>query len=128
MSRNKRWFLWQVGVPIFGPIIVSIVIILFWMSGNPNFAPRIDIILDVSPWALTFYTLTLIGSTLNGFWPKLPEHPVLGGALIAVAFVVGIYAAFTIIWRHDNSFTPGVPVYFVAIMLLLTAVGLCYIS
>ena len=49
MSRNKRWFLWQVGVPIFGPIIVSIVIILFWMSGNPNFAPRIDIILDVSP-------------------------------------------------------------------------------
>lgn len=128
MSQNGKWIFWQVIVPILGPIAVSTLIIFAWTTGVPNFAPRIDVILDVSPWALTFYTLTLIGSTLNGFWAKLPDHPALGAALIAVASAVGIYAAFTIIWRHDNNFVPGAPVYLVTIILLIISVGLCYKS
>lgn len=126
MTVHWRWLIWQVVVPIAGPIILSGVFVLAWQSGNPNFKPSMKIAVDVSPWALTFYTLALIGSTLNGLWPKISDHPGLGGSLILVAIAVGAYAGFMVIWRHDSTFVPGAPVYFVTGLLLLVAVVLCY--
>ena len=87
-----------------------------------------SVILDVSPWALTFFTLTLIGSTMNDFWSKLGSHPVLGGAMIVVALCVAIYASFVVIWRHDPAFVAGASVYYASAILLVTAVPLCYVS
>jgi hypothetical protein len=123
-----KWLLWQVAIPLLAPIIVSGVVILAWLSGSPKFSPNIQIAVDVSPWALTFYTLTLIGSTLNEFWPKLTTHVALGLAISLVATAVTLYAAFMVIWRHDPAFVPGRPVYLVALSLLFISVVLCHIG
>ena len=127
-SIEGSWLAWRVAVPLLTPIIISFVVIMAWASGSPHFTPNIRIALDVSPWALTFYALTLIGSTLNEFWPKLATHPALGVALFLVAGSVTLYAAFMVIWRHDPAFVPGLPVYGVTIVLLFISVILCHIG
>lgn len=121
-----KWLLWQVLLPIAGPVILAGLIVMGWASGDENFVPNYSIVLDVSPWALTFYALTLIGSTLHVFWRKLSEHPGIGAALIGVAFAVGVYASFIVIWRHDPNFVPGASVYYVTVFLLFASVALCH--
>jgi hypothetical protein len=108
--------------------VLSTLIVLAWKSGNPGFVPRWKIILDVSPWALTFYTMTLIGASLNSLWPRLSIHPLLGGSLIGVALAVGVYSAFIVIWRHRSDFQPGWNVYLIATFLLIVAVIICHNS
>lgn len=123
-----RWLIWQVVVPVFGPILISLLVIGLWMSGNPDFVPDKRIILDVTPWALAFYTLALVGSSLNGLWPKLSKHTVIGAWLVILALVVMLYAALTVIWRHNGNFVAGAPVYYVTGCLLVLAVVLCHMS
>ena len=72
---ETKWLLWRVVIPLLGPIFISLLVILAWTSGRPDFKPSLGIVVDVSPWALTFYALTLIGSTLNELWPKLGKSP-----------------------------------------------------
>ena len=62
---------WQVLAPVLGPILISVLVVFLWSTGQPGFQMDWSIIVDVSPWALTFYTITLIGATMNDFWPKL---------------------------------------------------------
>lgn len=126
MKLNWQWLIWQVAVPLAGPIVLSWLIILAWQTGNPNFTPRWSVILDVSPWALTFYSIALLGASLNELWPKMPAHPHLGTGLILIAALVAVYTAFMVIWRHSSGFVPGRNVYFVSITLLLAAVIFCH--
>jgi hypothetical protein len=126
MTINWRWFGWQVALPLGGPIVFSGIAMLLWKSGNPAFKPDLHVLLDVSPWALTFYSLTLISSTMNEFWKNISEHPMLGGSLITVAIAVGLYASFIVIWRHDSHFTSRPPIYGVALLLLVVSVVLSH--
>lgn len=122
-----KWIIWQVIVPLAGPIIISGVVALMWRTGEPSFLINWHLIIDdLTPWALTFYSITLIGVTMNDLWPKLSAHPVLGVSLLATAFGVAIYEAFMVIWRHNDKFTPGTGVYVVAIILLGMSIYLCY--
>lgn len=82
--------------------------------------------LDISPWAITFYSLTLVATTLYQIWDDLAKMPGRAVGLFLVAAGVSNYAAFTVIWRHDASFVPGTTVYLVAISLLLMAIAFCY--
>jgi hypothetical protein len=121
-----KWICWQVLVPILGPIVISALVVLAWQSGNPSFKADWSVVLDVTPWALTFYTVTLIGSTMNDLWPKLGNHKGLGSSLMMVAFSVTLYASLIVIWRHDASFIPGRSVYMVTFILLGISVVLCH--
>jgi hypothetical protein len=121
-----HWILWQVLAPIFGPIAISIGVVLLWQTGNPNFRISWPIILDVSPWALTFYCFTLIGTTMNDLWPNFKDRPILVIGLIVVALMVAIYASFMVIWRHDPNFRPGTNVYVVTFIFLGISIPLCY--
>jgi hypothetical protein len=122
-----KWIFWQVFAPIAGPILVSGLVASMWWTGQPDFSLNWRLLIDdVTPWALTFYAITLIGATMNDFWPKLPEHPVLGAALIVTALAITIYGAFIVIWRHNTHFAPGPAVYVVTFMLLGISIGLCY--
>jgi len=98
------------------------------MTGNPDFKPNMKIIADVSPWALAFYTLTLVGSALNELWPKISQHQAIGLGLFIVSLAVTVYASFTVIWRHSGTFVPGESVYYVMLVLLGCAVWLCHQS
>jgi hypothetical protein len=121
-----NWLLWQVLVPLLSPIVFSTIFVFLWSTGQPKFVINWHIIADVSPWALTFYCFALIGSSMKELWPKISNHTVLGLFLFIDAIAVALYAAFMVIWRHDPSFTPGPPVYFVAILLLAETVVLCH--
>ena len=102
MEINWQWLLWQVGVPLGGPIVLSCLIVLLWQTGMPDFVPQWSIVLDASPWTLTFYTLALIG---------------LGS-------LAQIFIAFLLVWRHNVAYTPNRNVYLCAVGMLLLAVAL----
>src|ERR1700686_3489786 len=107
-----KWIFWQVLAPVVGPIVISALVVILWQTGNPQFKADWRIIIDVSPWALTFYAVTLIGATMSDLWPKFSDHWVLGASLIvtAFAFSVALYASLIVIWRHGSGFVPGTPV------------------
>jgi hypothetical protein len=123
---NRRWLFWQVFAPIVGPILISALAVLFWESIEPTFKTKWDVIVDVTPWALTFYTITLIGATMNDLWPKLGDHPTLGVSILIVGFSVGLYAALIVIRRHDPTFVPGTQGYTLTLILLILSVILCH--
>lgn len=105
--------------------MISALVAGLWWSGT-NFPIDWNIIIDVSPWALTFYCITLIGATMNDLWPELGNRPGLGVSLMMAAVAVALYAAFIVIWRHNPEFTPGTPVYVVTFILLLISIVLCH--
>jgi hypothetical protein len=113
-----KWLFWQVFAPILGPVLMSVLVVFLWSTGQPGFRMDWGIIVDVSPWALTFYAITLIGATMNDFWPKMGDHSVLGGGLIGIAVAVALYASFIVVWRHDPKFVVGTPVHGVTLFLL----------
>lgn len=122
-----KWLFWQVLAPIFGPILISILVVLLWSTGQPAFQVKWGIIVDdVSPWALTFYTITLIGATMDDFWPKLGDHRMLGAGMIGTAIAVSLYASFIVVWRHDPKFVVGTPIYAVTLLLLFLSIVLCH--
>jgi hypothetical protein len=126
MVLKWKWIFWQVLAPILGPIVISLLAVLAYQSLDPKFIPNWRIIIDVSPWALTFYTVTLIGATMTDLWPKLGQHSMLGVSLILVAFSVAGYAALIVIFRHNSGFVPGTEVYIVTFILLGISVVLCH--
>jgi hypothetical protein len=121
-----KWIFWQVLAPVLGPVLISVLVVFLWSTGQPGFKMDWGIIVDVSPWALTFYTITLIGATMNDFWHKLGDHQVLGVGLIVIAIAVALYASFIVVWRHDPKFTVGTPVYAVTLFLLCLSIVLCH--
>lgn len=126
-SWQWDWLGWQVIAPIFGPIAVSTLVVALWQTGVSNF--KIDWYIvcdDVSPWALSFYCVTLICVTMHDFWPRLPDHPVLGVGLILAAFSAAIYASFIVIWRHDPTFHAGTKLWQMTFIFLVAVVFLCH--
>src|SRR6266478_5697885 len=113
-----KWIFWQVLAPILGPILISAGVVFLWSTGQPGFQMDWHIIVDVSPWALTFYAITLIGATMNDFWHKMGDHWMLGAGLFGIATAVALYASFIVVWRHDPKFVVGTPVYTVTLFLL----------
>jgi len=97
MEINWQWLLWQVGVPLGGPVVLSCLIVLLWQTGMPDFVPQWSVVLDTSPWTLTFYTLALIGAALNELWPRISAQKALGGSLIGLASLAQIFVAFLLI-------------------------------
>lgn len=121
-----KWLFWQVLAPLLAPVVISGFVIFAWSTGASTFRPNFKIVVDVSPWALTFYSLTLIGSTLHAMWSNLEKHSGIGISLILTAIAVALYASFMVVWRHDPYFTPGFPVYAVTFLLLIASVVLCH--
>ena len=126
-SWQWDWLGWQVFAPILGPIAVSATVVGLWQMGVSSFKIDWAIVCDdVSPWALSFYCVTLVCVTMHDFWPKLPTHPVLGVSLILAAFSVAIYASFIVIWRHNSTFHPGTKLWQMAFIFLAAVVWLCH--
>jgi hypothetical protein len=121
-----KWILWQVVVPILGPIAISTVAVVLWWTGRTDFQIHWRLIVDITPWALTFYAVTLIGAALNDLIPDFSRRPGIGFSLILAALAVSLYAAFIVIWRHENDFSVGPRIWVATIILLAISVGLCY--
>src|SRR5215472_17639370 len=123
-----RWILWQVAIPILGPIGMSAIFLLAWKTGEPpdwaiKWHPIIE---DVTPWALIFYSMTLIGATIDDFLPKFSAHIPFGVSLAVVAIAVTVYASFIVIWHQDANWHVRSPVYYVTGFLLVLSIVMCH--
>jgi cation transport ATPase len=127
-SLQWRWLLTSVVVPILGPTILSLVVVGMWKSGNPAFTVDWSVLVDLSPWALAFYALTLIGSSFNAMWGQISRHPALTTCLIIIGALVLLYAGLNAVWRLNRPFVPPAPVYYVTGVLLASAVVVCHWS
>ena len=121
-----KWFGWQVGLPLGAPILLSVIFVYFWWTLASNFTVRLNVVIDITPWALATYALTLIGTTIRTFGNRWAKQPKLGAALVAVALADTVYYAFMVIQRHDASFTPSPSVYYTMIILVSASIILCY--
>lgn len=126
MTLKWKWILWQVIVPIFGPIGISGIAAILWWTGNPDFRFDWNVIVDVTPWALIFYAITLIGAALNNIVPEFSDRPGMGFSLILAAVAVSLYGGFIVIWRHNHQFSVGTGVWIATFILLAISIGLCH--
>jgi hypothetical protein len=93
-----KWISWQVVVPLIGPVAVPGAMVAMWTTGDPTFQIKWSLLFDeVTPWALTFYSITLIGVTMHDFWPKISSHFGLCFGLFLTAAGVSVYEAYIII-------------------------------
>jgi hypothetical protein len=126
MQLKWRWLFWQVVVPIAGPMVISAIVAALWWTGSKNFKVDWRIIVDMTPWALTFYAITLIGATMNDVMPDFSARPGIGTGLIVAAIGVCIYTGMMVVWRHDPSFTPGPGVWIATLIFTIASIGLCH--
>ena len=133
MKPDWKWILWQVLVPLAGPSLVAAIVSLAWMSLDTSFEMKMGVIIDLTPWAVTFYSITLVGVAMDSLWTKLlagaganPKAPSRFLALFIVALSVVIYNAFIVIKRHDSTFTLHRPAYVVTIILVLASIITSY--
>jgi hypothetical protein len=126
MNLRWRWLFWNVAFPLGLPVIASAAVVMMWTTGKSDFQPRMDVVLDVSPWALIFFALALIGSTIFEFWVRLSHSPGIGLCLFLLSVSLAIYAGMIVIWRHDAGFIPGAGVYYTSCSLLASSVIACH--
>jgi hypothetical protein len=113
-------------MPLAGPIVISAIAATLWWSGRPDFHLNWRVIIDVTPWALIFYCITLIGAALNDLVPEFSERPGIGVGLIIAALAVSLYGGFIVIWRHDEPFTIPISVWITTFVFLAISIGLCH--
>jgi hypothetical protein len=125
-SWKWKWLSLQVIAPLGIPILVSALAAFVWEIGQPAFHMDMKVIADVTPWALVFFTMALLGGGFYDMWADWSTRPALSVSLLLVAFVVLIYASFIVIWRHSPAFVPGTGVYILALILLAATVVVCH--
>jgi hypothetical protein len=120
------WVLWQVVAPLFTPVVISVAAVFFSELGPHPYPIKWDILADTSPWALAFFSLTLIGSALHDLWLGNPRSPLVG-FLMVVGLFVAIFASYLVYWRQTESdFTPGAPIYYTMVVFFFGSIGLCH--
>jgi hypothetical protein len=93
-----KWLGLQVGLPLSGPILLSLVIAGGVKTLQPDVPLSRDVIVDVTPWALIFFTMALLGGGIHDYWSAAARPPV---AVIIILFVVG--AAVLIYVCHEAA-------------------------
>ncbi|MBP0615327.1 hypothetical protein [Jiella mangrovi] len=123
------WLWWQAIFPIGGPVFVPIACLGLWSTGNDAFHIELQTVFaEITPWALLFYSATMIGTALHLWFPKFSQHPMLSSALIADLVAVTIYASFVAIWRHEENYSPPLAVYMVSCVILFVTIFLSYMT
>ena len=128
-----RWIFWQIVVPVFGPTLIALAVAVAWMSLEPTFSIRWAVVVDITPWATTFYCITLVCSTMHALWERIVASETVGAefynrftSLMMIASAVVLYNALTVIKRHDPSFAAPSAAYWVTAVLMIVSVVLSY--
>ncbi|MFU7529093.1 hypothetical protein [Qipengyuania sp. ASV99] len=126
-AKMKRWLMWNFLAPLAGPLAVSMLFMLAWKLGEPEFEISIARWLDISPWALVTYTVTLIGSNFDDYFraEKPFDSLVIQSGLCLLAIVV--FGAFITIWAQDPDWKPTARIYIPTVILLVASVRVCYV-
>jgi drug/metabolite transporter (DMT)-like permease len=117
-----RWLVIQVAIPLIGPVALSALFAFAWSTGQPGFSPDPRIILDITPTALTFYSLALLSITLAGFWQHMSTNALVGTAALIVGCLVAVYYSFTVVWRHAEDYVPTAETFYVTVVLTVVTI------
>ena len=134
-----RWLWWQVIVPLAGPILLAVIVAYTWMSIEPSFQLDWSILIDITPWAVTFFCIGLVGSTMDLLWDLLTKTPAAGTdaakwsrviylfvGLGFSAFTVAGYNALMIIARHKPGYVAPTVTWMVTGVLAVMSIALSY--
>ena len=124
MKPDWRWLGFQVGVPLLLPALLSALFVLAWKSLDASFVPDWRLVVDLTPWAIAVYSLTLIGGAFDRAWGRLDRGPL--SLLWLCAFANAVYYSFLVIRRHDPQFMVHAGAYYVTAMLMVLSVIICY--
>ncbi len=80
-----------------------------------------SVIIDVSPLALMFYSLTLIGTTFHDHFSKGSTHKKMFVSLWAVTIVSALYVGYIVVWKLKKIDYNLGNVYTVTTILLLAS-------
>ena len=123
MRLDWRWIFFQVGIPAILPIFLSALFVLCWMTLSPDFTPDFRVVIDVTPWAIAVYSLTLIGGAFDRSRKLDLAHTLqLCGAATANA----VYYSMLVIKRHDPHFVVTWSAYSVTLVLMFCSIVICY--
>jgi hypothetical protein len=132
MWRNPRtwkwpWLIWQVLSPLLGPIVVSLFAALLLKTMQHDVPLNRDVIVDVTPWALIFFTLALLGGGFHDIWPTLGTHKILFGFLLVETLAVFMYVETTVTWRLQHpGVVPDEGVWVAAFIMLISSIVICH--
>jgi hypothetical protein len=120
------WLSFQVLSPLVGPIAVSLIAWLL-LTTTDNVPLSWKVIADVTPWALIFFTMALLGGAFHDIWPNMGSHQILFGFLIAETIVVFMYIEQNVSWRLQHpGVEPGQGVWVAAFIMLGASVLTCH--
>lgn len=124
MSRiDLAWMFWQVAVPLAGPVLFSLVVYGGWWTFDLQ--PPVDFsraLADVSPWAVTFFSMALLSSTWFARRTAPARRLRESVAMTLVGSAVCLYAALIALARLDPTYRAGAKVWIVTGILWLCAV------
>ena len=124
MGLDRRWVFFQVVIPLIAPATLALLFVGAWKTVDPAFVPKLSVILDLTPWAIVVYSLTLVGSTFDRSWNKLDK--VALSLLWVTAAANAIYYALLVIRRHDPTFEVRADAYYVTLVLMVFSLIVCY--
>jgi len=124
MKLDWRWLAFQVGIPAILPILLSALFVFGWETLTPSFNADVKVILDVTPWAIAVYSLTLIGGAFDRSWSKLDKSHLCW--LWVAAAANAIYYSMLVIRRHDPHFVVNGAAYYVTGVLMVCSIIICY--
>lgn len=124
MGLDWRWLSFQVGIPLAAPALLSLAFVGAWQTLDGRFTPDWKVVVDLSPWAIAVYSLTLIGATFDRSWARLDRGSL--SLLWLSAAANAIYYAMLVIRRHDPLFVVRAEAYYVTALLMVASIFLCY--
>lgn len=123
MRLDLRWMWFQVCVPLVLPVLLAALFAAGWWTLEEDFSLNIRVIADVTPWALSTYSLVLIGGTFERRWSDIDRTALSWLWCMTAANIV--YYGLMIIKRHQSPVVPE-GAYFVSGVLMVASIIICY--
>jgi hypothetical protein len=131
------WLNLQVLLPLAGPIVLSLLIALALITLKPKVPLNPDVIVDVTPWALIFFTMALLGSGIHDYWSAVARPPAPGVvrpsmaviiSILVVAAAILIYVTLIVADRLQQSGASayGTSVWVLTFILLGASIVVCH--
>lgn len=125
-SVDWKWLAKNVGLPILAPIFLAGMMVFVWGLGDSNFSPDPWLVIDLTPWAISIYVLTLFGMHAAEIVDNRRGYPWTTG-IAAVSWLANVLVfAVMVVWRHDSAWKPDNDLYVFVVILGAVAIYSCY--
>lgn len=121
-----HWIAWEVFFPLGMPVLMAGLVMILWATGPMPLPLAWSVVIDITPWTLTFFAVTLLSTSLRRSRANEAVRDGLFWVLLLQAAISAFYFSCFVIWRHVHNYNPGVGAYFLSTILALSAVRTCH--